>query len=209
MQEAILLVEDSEVESRLAFYELEKELLIEVARRAVAASRDATNNHPSNATGILSYIYGTQALRDLFLGKIWVLDRKDGIESIFNPEKNVKVVFQNVDIACSTKKEPKPRSEKGAGSERACSGNQMGLFPYLPKFVESDDEESVITLYLMVSNVNGKVGVELSRPIVTNGTFSSFAERILINDDLLDDVQVDLHDQEDHDDSIEIVVTRK
>ena len=209
MQETILLVEDSEVESKLAFYDLEKDLLSEVARRAVAASRDATNNHPSNAPGTFSYLYGTQALRDLFLGETWVLDRKDGIESILNIEKNIKVVFQNVDIACSKEKEPKPRSGKGAGSERACFGNQLKLFPHLPTFVEPQNEESVITLYLMVSNVNGKIGVELSRPIITNGTFSSFVERIFIDEHALDDIQVDFQDLENPDDSIEITVTRK
>ncbi|MEM7621486.1 MAG: hypothetical protein AAF228_13755 [Pseudomonadota bacterium] len=169
-----------EIEDQLGAYGLNKDKLVEVAKRAIAAGRDATPNHPSNAPGTFSYQEGTRALRDLFLNEDWTRDSKDGIESIYNKSLNIKVVFQNVDIACDIDRLPKSRSAKGKGSERACEGNLSSLFDNLPHFASLQAPELVKTFYLMVSENGTDVRVELSRPVIINNTFSSYIERIFI-----------------------------
>ena len=70
-------------------------------------------------------------------------------------------MFCNVDRACDDEHEPKPRSPKGAGAERACVGNLFGK--ELPKYVPEPEEKDIATFYLMVDE-NG--AAELSRPVV-------------------------------------------
>jgi hypothetical protein len=110
-------------------------------------------------------------------GSPWVLDRPNGVEAIRNDSIRVKVVFANVDIACDDEHEPKPRSTKGAGAERLCSGN--GLFGNLPRFASADSNDDWTTYYLMVAP-NG--AVELSCPVVEGGTFKSFIDRLYLSD---------------------------
>jgi hypothetical protein len=174
-----VLCEPVDVVQRLRACGLDRDKLIEVARRAVYASRDCTPNHPANAPGTFSYQYGTQALRDLFVGKDWAVDRTDSIESIWNEERRIRVAYQNVDMACDLNRLPKPKSIKGEGSERVCKGNQLALFADLPLFARLPKAGDV-TLYLMVSQDGLDVRVELSRPVIENKKFATFIERIFL-----------------------------
>jgi hypothetical protein len=174
-----VLHEPVDVARRLRACGLDRDKLIEVARRAIYASRDCTPNHPANAPGTFSYQYGTQALRDLFVGKDWAVDRTDSIESIWNEERRIRVAYQNVDVACDAYKLPRPKSVKGEGSERVCKGNQLALFADLPLFARLPKAGDV-TLYLMVSQNGADVRVELSRPVIENKKFTAFVERIFL-----------------------------
>jgi hypothetical protein len=118
---------------------------LELTRKGLLAARDvamneranATNFHPSNAPGTFSYHHGTWALRDQFVGKRWIVDRSDGIEVIRNEDLKLKIAFCNVDLACDDNRIPKPRSEKGAGAERASGAPLFGDLPhYAPRPVE-------------------------------------------------------------------------
>jgi hypothetical protein len=113
-------------------------------------------------------------LRDQFVGKIWAVDRSDGIEAIQNERLNLKVAFCNVDLACDDNHIPKPRSERGAGAERA-SGT--GLFRDLPHYAPRPTARSML-YYLMVDQ-NG--AAELTRPVVSGGTFTAAIERIYLS----------------------------
>lgn len=144
--------------------------LLRIRTRALSAAADATEFHPANAPGTLAYQYGTFALRDEYVGEIWKVDRQDGVEAISNPTDKVRVIFANIDVACNDDQPPKPRSRKGAGAERACSGN---LFDYLPEFAPSQ-RDGWLTFYLMVDE---RGAAELTRPIVKNGTFTAYPER--------------------------------
>lgn len=170
-----ILREDWEVEPRLAELSLDKRKLLLVRSKAIAAGADATPFHAANASGTFSYHYGTFGLRDEFVGDAWKLDRFEGVEAICNDEIKVKIVFANVDIAHDLEHDPKPRSRKGAGSERMCSGN---LFPELPRYA-SVEAKGWSIYYLMVDEHGA---AELSCTVVRNGTFVAPVERIFLSD---------------------------
>jgi hypothetical protein len=176
---ARVLREDWEVLPRLAEMQLEKGKLLSARSIAVGAAADATPFFPANAAGTLSYHYGTFGLRNEFVGDNWVVDRSNGVETIKNEAKRIKIVFANVDVACNDEHEPKPRSTKGAGAERLCAGND--LFGGLPRYVKvAEASEDGWTVYYLMVAPNG--AAELSRPIVKGGTFQKFIERLYLSD---------------------------
>lgn len=176
MIETVVLREPVDVDRRLDELQLgPRSRLLKVVAVAISASADATPFHPLNAPGTFSYQYGTWALRDEFVGEVWQLERPNGVETISNDAVKVKVVFANVDIACDDERKPKPRSRKGAGSERVCVGN---LFGSLPEFAP-EPPRGWATYYLMVDE-NG--AAELTRPVVKGGSFTSYIERIYLSD---------------------------
>ena len=89
--------------------------------------------------------------------------------------RSAKIIFANVDVAHDDKHDPKPRSPKGAGSERMCTGN---LFPNLPQHAPASAEGW--SIYYVMVDENG--AVELSCPILKNGTFVDYIERIFLSD---------------------------
>jgi hypothetical protein len=159
----------------------------ESARRRHERRANATDFHPSNAPGTFGYHHGTWTLRDQFVGERWVVDRSDGIEAILNEGLNLKIAFCNVDLSCDDDHIPKPRSEKGAGAERA-SGTP--LFGYLPHYAPRTTESS--KLYYLMVDQNG--ATELTRPVVSGGTFLAAIERIYLSNGGDDDLAVESED---------------
>lgn len=169
-----------EVDPRLIELGLTRAGLLRVVRVARSEARNATPNHCANAAGTFAYQHGTWALRHEFVGGGWKIERPNGVEAIWNAERKVRVVFCNVDVACDASAKPKPRSGKGAGAERTCVGNMFGDLPtYAPRPI--DDEA---TYYLMVDE---KGAAELSRPVVSAGTFSVYIEQIYLTNGDEDD----------------------
>lgn len=160
-----------DVNARLAELNLDRDGLLKVVALSRLARNNATDLHPANSAGTFSYHEGVAGLRETFLGTEWVLDRSDGIEAIVNLKTGVKVSFANVDEACGINP-PKPRSQKGAGAERA-SGL---LFSVLPNYAPRSTGGGVL-FYLMVDQ---RGAAELSRPIIKNGTFTAAVERIFL-----------------------------
>ena len=147
---------------------------------AVAVARheagNATPYHCSNASGTFAYQHGTWALRNELVGPDWTMNREDGVEAILSRDGKTKVIFSNVNVAANDFHDPKPRSQKGAGAERACIGN---LFGHLPQYAPRPLSGEVATFYLMVDEEGA---AELTRPVVTGGTFSAYIERIYLSD---------------------------
>jgi hypothetical protein len=175
-EEAVVFRDVYEVDKRLAELDLNRKTLLDVRAIAMNAAADATPFHPANAPGTFAYHHGTWGLRNHFVlpGKKWRNDRPNGVEAIVHDESKIAIVFANVDVACNDDIKPKPRSRKGTGSERVCSGN---LFKYLPEYVPVQTGQ--VTYYLMVSNTGA---AELTRPVVRNGTFVAWPERIYLSD---------------------------
>ena len=173
MVETLVYREPEDVNRRLAELWLPIEGLNRVRKVALVASAEATDFHPANAAGTFAYHHGTWALRDEFVDEVWKKDTEDGVEAIRNERAKVKVIFANVDIACNDQQPPKPRSRKGAGSERACQGNLFGLMPlYAPR-----QNEVWATYYFML---DAEGAAELTRPIIRGSTFSAYVERIYL-----------------------------
>lgn len=169
-----ILSDHSEVVSRLDDLGMDAQTLLHIAARACLERANATPFHPANAPGTFAYQHGTFALRDMYVGKNgWQKERPNGVEAIWNPDTNTRVVFANVDTCCNPDYDPKPKSTKGAGAERTCEPN---LFGSLPRFYKEDTSPG-LTFYLMVDD-DGRV--ELSRPIIRGKTFSEFPERIFL-----------------------------
>lgn len=172
--ETRVLREPWEVEPRLLELRLTRGGLLTVRDVAVGERANATPFHPANASGTLGYQHGTFALRDQFVGDNYELDRTNGVEAIFCRELNVRVAFANVDLACDANHQPKPRSSKGAGAERASGGD---LFDELPTFAEQPGMGTAL-YYLMIDE---KGAAELSRPVISGGTFTGSIERLFLS----------------------------
>jgi hypothetical protein len=163
-----------DVDLRLKQLELIREGLLAARDIALSERANATDFHPVNAPGTFGYHHGTWALRDQFVSKRWTVDRSDGIEAIRNEDLKLRIAFCNVDLACDDNHIPKPRSEKGAGAERASGATLFGDLPhYAPRPVGD------WMLYYLMVDQNG--AAELTRPVVSGGTFSTAVERIYLS----------------------------
>jgi hypothetical protein len=205
--ETKILREDWEIGPRLAELRTNKEKLLRVRSTAVGAAADVTPFHPANAAGTLSYQHGTFSLRNEHVGENeWESDRPNGVEAIKNATIRTRLVFANVDVACDDEREPKARSDKGAGAERLCAGN--GLFDYLPRFADISEVNDTgwATYYLMVAP-NG--AAELSRAIVEEGRFAQFIERLYLSDGSDLDTEPELLDNDERVDEFDPQVARK
>ncbi|EIZ77774.1 hypothetical protein WSK_3785 [Novosphingobium sp. Rr 2-17] len=161
--------------AKLKSMDLERDKLIRAAAVAIGQANNVTRNFASNAWGTFAHHHGLAELRNQFVGPKWKIDRSEGIESIINDVKMLKVTFQNVDVAMGVN-DPKPRSPKGAGAERACEGNLAPLFPDAPIYVPVVSD--IYELWSLMVDETGNL--ELSRPVVQDKTFSICRERILI-----------------------------
>ncbi|MBR1326894.1 hypothetical protein [Bradyrhizobium ottawaense] len=177
-----IVAQDYEVANRLDQFGLSASELITVVHQAVAAKANFVLNHPLNAAGQLSYIYGTGALRDTLRPKGWQIDRNGNIEATFDPETGIKIVFQNADTACEDGRDPKAISDKGPAASKAVDLGQGYLFPeYEVEEREKHRRENAALWYLFVYINGDDVRVELSFPKrIEDGQFKGFNERIYI-----------------------------
>lgn len=162
-----------DVDHRLRELGLTREPLIRVVRAASAERANVTELHAANAAGTFAYHHGIAALRREFIGGGWTIDRHDSIESIFNEERNIKISLCNVDVACG-RTHPRPRSDKGAGAERAA---EPYLFSELKEYAPQLQPFKGHAFYYLMLDPQGRA--ELTRPVVSNGTFVGAVERIL------------------------------
>jgi len=132
-----------------------------------------------NAAGTLAYHYGVLENRVQFLGKHWEISRNGGIEAICNPSKNIKLGYQNVDLACARAINPNPRTEKGAGSERECEGNLFEYFGVAAPKLMRLPKGIVQVFYIMVDE---RGAVEVSRPVIEDGKFTGMITRAFVSD---------------------------
>lgn len=158
--------------------------LIQVVKEVVGARADAVENDPITAAGQFAYIHGTRNVRALFRSRGWNLYRKDNIELVRHPERDLTISYQSVDLAASESYSPMAISGKGAGAERAIEEAQLSLFS--PAELERHDPRALATIntgmwFFCVSVVGEDVRAELSLASgVSGGNFSGFVERIFI-----------------------------
>jgi hypothetical protein len=177
-----IIAQDYEVGLRLGRLGLSASEMIGVVHQAVAAKANYVLNHPLNAAGQLSYIYGTGALRDALRTKGWEIDRTGNIEATYNPRTGMKIVFQNADSACEDDRDPKAISDKGPAAIKAVDVGQDSLFPEFDlEDREKRKRENAALWYLFV-HINGDdVRAELSFPkSIEDKQFKGFNERIYI-----------------------------
>ena len=185
MLAARIYSEDWEVDARLrAVFDVSRDELIYIVREVVGARADAVEDDPVTAAGQFAYILGTRNVRGLFRSKGWLNFRQDNIESVRHRERDLKVIYQSVDIAASFEHLPRPISGKGAGSERlidvACASlfSEEELSALSEKHVGGKDTG---VWYFCVSVKGDDVRAEISLPTgIVGGNFKGFIERIFI-----------------------------
>ena len=205
MNQTLVLKDSWDVDSKLETLDITKKELVSIAISAATAKNDAVSIDPINAPGQLSYIYGTRAIRMALLPKKgWRLDRHDNIETTFNQELNVRIIFQNVDFACS-EHSPKAISSKGNATKRLVENNAAFLWPEMEDDFKARENTSV--WFFCVSTKGDEVRAELSRPcLIEDGQFCGFVERIYI---IADNDWNPVEDVDTNDQDFDIQVTRK
>jgi hypothetical protein len=177
-------LEPWDVDARLIPFRVTRQELFLIVGGVVAARADSVDNDPATAEGQFAYIYGTRFLRSLFRTKGYFLYRQDNIEGVEHPERNLKIIYQNVDLATSWLHDPRPLSAKGSGSDRIVDSAQGSLFR--PEDLASAetikfDQIDTGVWYFCVSINGDDVRAELSLPsAIENGAFGKFIERIFI-----------------------------
>lgn len=212
MQTSRIYSDDWDIDARLSEFNVTRAELYAVVREVVGARGSTVPDDPLSAGGQFAYIFGTRYLRSLLRSKGWLVSRRDNIEANVHPDRNLKVVHQNVDGACNPLRTPQALSEKGSGSARAVA--QGYLF--------SEEEMSALALratylpptgtwFFCVSIDGDDVRAELSKATrVSGGNFDTFEERIfIVRKGEWDKIRV--HGGDDASDAIELepVVRRK
>ena len=157
-----------------------------LTRSGVLAIRDAAYGQfidcsplmAKNAPGTLAYHFGVLELRVQFLGDCWETISDGGIEGIISPDKSIKIVFQNVDLACQLKN-PQPRSEKGAEAERGCQHNLFEFYGVAAPEKVRVPKAGTVVIAIMVDE---RGAVEVSRPVIEDKKFSGFVVRAFVSD---------------------------
>lgn len=167
-----------DVQRRLADFALNTDQFMPIAAIARTWADDASPLMPQNAPGTLAYIYGVQELRQQLLGGEWEVDRTCGIEAVINRKLGVRIGYQNVDRACDHDFPPNPRSTKGTASENICGPNLFVHAGVEPGPLTGVRQDGIPTYYVMVGEDGS---VELSHPVIKNGTYKHFHERIFID----------------------------
>ena len=133
MSSSKILHKDHEVMPRLESLGMTKNELLLVVHQAVMAGNESVDNDPNNAPGLLAYIHGTRAIRDVCLTKGWRIDRTDNIEATVNPASGMKLIYQNSDSACNPARIPNAISKKGIATARLLENQTRFLFPEMEK----------------------------------------------------------------------------
>jgi hypothetical protein len=173
-----------EIDRRLVSFPVTRQELMKVVLGVVAARADTVENDPITAEGQLAYIYGTRFLRSLFRSKGYFLYRKDNIEGVNYPERELKIIYQSVDLAADCWHIPKAISGKGPAANRIINSAQGNLFTEEQlAAVEAlkFDEIDTGVWYFCVSVDGDDVRAELSLPTrIAGDNFKGFIERIFI-----------------------------
>lgn len=178
-----------EIEAKLDQFGLSLSEALRVVQAVVTAHNDAVGFDPNTAAGQFRYIYGTRTMREIFCAKGWEVDREQGIESVYDPNEGVKIVYQSVDQACNEHRPPKAVSEKGAASRNLVERSSTAyLFPEMEEEDRAKEDEiakraSATTWYFCVSIDGDDVRAELSLPYrIEDNNFAGFIERIFLID---------------------------
>jgi hypothetical protein len=178
-----ILREERAVDIRLNWFGVSEKDLHRIILESVGARANHVPHDPANAGGLLAYIFGTRALRDVFCQRNgWQINRSGNIESVYHPEKGIKVVFQNADCAAQLDREPRAISDKGPAAAKAVELGQCMLFPeYEREEQEKRSEAAAAVWYFFVHTDGVNVTAELSWPrSIDDRQFKGFNERIFI-----------------------------
>lgn len=167
--------EDDEIDAFLEAIDATKNQFFLLGQKALhAGSNYLEGISAKNAKGTSIYQEAICQLRLQFLDENWKANTVDGLEVIENKNKKIRIAYSFVDVACIFSVNPKPWSKKGASVERMLKDC---LFKDLKSYTKLDDslnKDDYVTYFLLLDE-SGRM--ELSRPTMSNKTFSSYIER--------------------------------
>lgn len=114
---------------------------------------------------------GTEQLNRLLAGFDWKFVKDGHLRYFLNLEKNVVVLYQNVNEACNRANPPKNISHRGIETERLLFTPSNFTFPIFKPDV----------WFLCASFQDGNLKAELSKPLPFKGQFSGFSTRLTIH----------------------------
>ena len=203
----ILVRDQSDVNRRLADFGLFSEQILSIAETAHSRELDASPLMPVNAPGLLKYIYGVETLRsELLDDEEWSMARINGVEVVINRQLKVRIGYHNVDKACDPLFPPHPRSSKGKTSEKMSGPTLFEYYGVETGPVQELKENGMTTFYVMVGEDGS---VELSNPIIEDGRYIAFAERIFVHSPKDINWEVDNEPETGPIDDFEVKVTLK
>lgn len=171
---------------------LDRENLLTAVDLVVTARNNCTENDARSARGTQSYLTGTRVLRDIFCRKGWEKCDEGGMECIYHPKLQLKVMMVNTNDATGLNedgKQPQNRNKKGPQTDQAVSMNQLCFWPdveAVEKVIHLNQQPGGIQHWFFMVYAEGDVvRAELSYPeSVKGGFFTTFRKRIiLVGDD--------------------------
>jgi hypothetical protein len=173
--------EEWDVNARLVPFGVTRLELIEVVRGVVAARADSVADDPLAAEGQFAYIFGTRYVRALFRSKGYLSIRREGLEAVRHPDRELQIVYQSVDAAAQDDHDPRAVSGKGAGADRVIDSAQ-GRLIFPDEAIKRHTGGVNVGVWFFCVSVDGdNVRAELSLPAgVGGGNFDGFIERIFI-----------------------------
>lgn len=210
---AIILRDPRLVDRRLRQeFGTDRRCFIEIVKAAVAARAQATDDAPRSAGSYYAWAEATSMLRRLFRRQGWDKDSEDGIETVVDHERKIKIAVMSTDRGTADQgRSPRNRTIKGTASERLVDLNSQ--YEFFRREEMGPTSESQHTLwYLCIHDDGSRVRAELSRPIeFAAGYVSKFGERIFLlqGGDWEEVVLASPDDDDLHDDGLEIDVRRR
>lgn len=202
-----------EVVNKLSALCVTHEGLIACAETAISASADVTSNHPNNSRGTYRYHEGTAALRDQFSGMDgWEKETTDNVESILNKELGARIVFKNVDRACSELHLPQPISPQKSASKRSIQTNLLFEPSAIPLTFTPIKDYGIKTYFFMVSEKDEEIYAELSlvTELTLAGSFKWIPERVFImSPDCYTPIEPQIDKSDDGDNENDFQISRK
>lgn len=173
-----------EVEDRLAFFGVSKSDFFPIIEQVIAARADTIALDSKMNAGMKAFLAGLRHTRLLFSSKGYIPDDTFNIESSIHPETGIKVIYQNVDIACSLSRSPRAISKKGSASKVMVEDAQGFLFDpdEAPEVFHEEVSNSNESIWYFCVAVNGnEIAAELSCPTqIARNNFDGFIERVFI-----------------------------
>lgn len=219
MKTAVIRSEEWDVESRLADFGLNRQLLNEVIEAAVLGRSGCNENDPPGSYGWEAYRMATRRARELLRTEGWDGDNAGGIASVVNHDRRFRMVFMNADDGTGTLDQcPQNRCRKGANSERIAARNGY-LFDASELEIPAGPvphHDGYTTWYLCVyikGDPDKDITVRAELTLMsefTNGYFNGFAEKIvLVKDGDWSGPRRNLDDGDDDEDEYEVRVVRR
>ena len=162
-------------------FDTNRQTLVEIVAVAVAARARCTADSPRSAGSFYAWAAATTRLRQVFRPQGWDIGNEDGIETVVNHERKLKIAVLSTDQGtANSDRSPKNRTIKGPASEKVVRlNNQLELFT--PEEMGSTIESQYATWYLCIYDDGSRVRAELSKPVgFVAGFIEKFRERIFV-----------------------------